>query len=68
VIEDVEGCFFDGWSKGTQDYNDFSFPHPVNLGRRLINDVNFKHIPGFQAAYPVESLHFYQNIIFIKKK
>jgi hypothetical protein len=67
-LEDVEGTYWDTWSKGTQDYNDFSFPHPVNLGRRLINDVNVKHIPGFQAAYPIESLHFYQNIIFIKKK
>jgi hypothetical protein len=68
VIEDVEGSFFDGWSKGTLNYNDFDFPHPVNLGRRLINDVNAKYIPNYTPTYQIEEIHFYQNIIFIKKK
>jgi hypothetical protein len=67
VLEDIEGSFWNTWSKGTQDYNDFYFPSPVNLGRKLINEVNKKHIIGFESQYPIESLHFYNNIIFIKK-
>jgi hypothetical protein len=67
VLEDIEGSFWNSWSKGTQDYNDFYFPSPVNLGRKLINEVNKKHIIGFESQYPIESIHFYTNIIFIKK-
>jgi hypothetical protein len=68
IIEDIEGSFFPGWASGTMDYDDFKFPHPVNIGRQLINDVNARYIPNFCAAYPVESIHFHSNIIFINKK
>jgi hypothetical protein len=68
VIEDTETSFWDGWSKGTLYYNDFNFSHPVNLGRRLINDVNAKYIPNYTPSYKIDEIHFYQNIIFIKKK
>lgn len=67
VLEDIEGSFWDTWSKGATDYNNFYFPSPVNLGRKLINEVNKKHIPNFHSQYPIESIHFYNNIIFIKK-
>jgi cephalosporin hydroxylase len=67
VIEDIEGSFWNTWSKGTIDYTDFTFPSPVNLGRKLINDVNKKYIPDYKADYPIESIHFYSNLIFIKK-
>jgi hypothetical protein len=68
VIEDIEGSFFEGWSKGTLDHNDFQFPSPVNLGRRLINDVNCKYMPNYTPTHQIEEIHFYSNIIFIKKK
>ena len=67
VMEDIEGSFWDTWSRGTKDYNDFLFPHPVNLGRQLINDVNAKYIPGYKKQWDVSEIHFHQNIILIRK-
>lgn len=68
IIEDTEGSFADGWSAGTNDYSDYNFPHPVNLVRWLMNDINAKYIPGFTPQYQISELHIYANIVFIKKK
>jgi hypothetical protein len=68
VIEDIEGSYFDGWSNGTLDYHDMDYYHPVNLARHLVNHINVKYIPNCDLDNDVEEIHFYQNIIFIKKK
>lgn len=69
IIEDTETSYSPAeWARGTADSNDFTFPHPVNLGRKLINDINQKYIGNYTPQYEVSEIHFYQNIIFIKKK
>lgn len=69
VVEDIETSFSSAdWCRGTDDYNDFQFPSSVNLGRKLINDVNAKFIGNYTTQHQIESIHFHQNLLIIKKK
>lgn len=71
IIEDIESswCPHNGWAQGTDDSLDMITPTPVNIGRHLVNDINAQYIPGFIQTYPdAESVHFYKNLLVIKKK
>jgi hypothetical protein len=83
VIEDIESSWWDkhGYD-GTPNENDPIFPSTINFCRALINCVNRKHVPiqpdddnmgdypyPFRNLYQeIESMHFYQNMVVIKKK
>jgi hypothetical protein len=68
VLEDVETSYYpEDWAGGTSDCNDFNFRNQVNLGRRLMNDINCKYITNYNRKYEVAEIHCYSNIIFIKK-
>jgi len=72
VIEDLEGSFYpDHGFGGTQNFMDFKAETPINLMRELINCVNEKFLPvefSAESVYKIESIHFYQNIVFVIKK
>lgn len=68
IIEDIESSW---WNEhgfdGDPDYCNLSAATTINFTRMLLNEVNAKHVPGFEKKYGIESMHFYQNIVFIKK-
>lgn len=68
VIEDLESSW---WNEhgfdGEPDYEDFTAETTINFLRALINDVNQKHLPKGEF-YPIESIHFYQNMAVIIKR
>lgn len=71
-IEDIESSW---WNEhgfdGTPDYMNFNADTTINFCRMLTNPVNAKHIPQPHNAmfrYEIESVHFYQNLVIIKKK
>lgn len=71
VIEDIESSWWvDEPFDGTQDFEDLNFPSSINFCRQLINLANTKHLPTkqFENWYKIESLHFYENLVMIKKK
>lgn len=74
VVEDLESSHWqepaaDGTDfKGCADPENFSAATALNFLRWLTIDVNSKHIHQHQQKFPVESIHFYDNIAFIYKK
>jgi 8-demethyl-8-alpha-L-rhamnosyltetracenomycin-C 2'-O-methyltransferase len=73
VVEDLESSFWgvasDGTDfKGCSDHTNLHTYTTMNFLRRLINDVNAKHIKSLTEKYEINSIHFYENIAFIQKK
>jgi hypothetical protein len=74
VWEDLESSWWEDPASdgqkfyGRKDPTDFQFHTAINFLRRLINDVNAKHIADWVKEYDVESISFFQNIAFIVKK
>lgn len=69
VIEDIESSWWDEHGfDGNTDFCNFSAATTINFMRMLLNEVNAKHVPGFQSKYQIDEISFYQNIVFIKKK
>lgn len=70
VIEDVESSWWEAMGfGGTSDPDDFKHPSAINLGRQLLNDLNWQVIPhGEQVRkFDIASVHFYKNLIVIEK-
>jgi hypothetical protein len=74
VTEDIESSWWEEPASdgvryhGCADPNNMTASTTVNLFRRLINDVNARHISGWEAKYGIESIHFFDNIVFVRKK
>jgi hypothetical protein len=73
VIEDTESsyCPADGWAKGCADPYNLNADTVMNLCLRLAISINRKYFStSYGCYYPrdVEFVHFYQNIVIIKKK
>lgn len=67
-VEDIESSWWEEHGfDGCRDMGNYSFPSTVNFFRWLINSVNTKY-NGAQELFPIESIHFYPNLIFIHKK
>lgn len=68
-IEDIESswCPVDGWANGCDEPNNMQAPSSINFFRKLINEINTQFIPHHTQTYPIEFIHFYKNIIVIKK-
>ena len=74
IIEDLESSWWqdiavDGTDfKGCSDPSNFSAATTINFLRTLLNDVNASRIPNYNKAFDIQSLSFYNNIVFIQKK
>lgn len=74
VWEDIESSWWEEPASdgqvyyGCADHKNYDAYTSINFLRWLINDVNAKHIKNYQQHYPVESIHFFNNIVFVKKK
>lgn len=67
-IEDLETSWWkDNEFQGCKDPHDYNYPTAINLIRWLMNDLNKKHIPNFEAKYKVSEIHCYPNLAIIKK-
>lgn len=72
VIEDVESSWWNtNGFDGEPNFLDMHAKTSINFCRELINCINAKHLPAefsAESVYKIESMHFYQNIVFIVKK
>jgi len=71
VIEDTESsyCPADGWAKGCSDPYNFNAETIMDFCFCLATSVNFKYFDPILITYKdIEFVHFYQNIVIIKKK
>lgn len=67
-IEDVESSWWEEHGfQGCKDPEDYKAPTAINLVRWLMNDLNKKHVPNFEARYKVSEIHCYPNLVIIKK-
>lgn len=67
VIEDVESSWWGPDFGGCDDATNYTANTTINLARKLINDVNSKYCK-VKDPYPIESIHFFSNIVFIVKR
>lgn len=74
VWEDLESSWWEETASdgqkfyGCQDPLNLQANTAINFLRRLINDVNAKHIAGWVKEHDVDSVSFFENIAFIRKK
>lgn len=72
VVEDVESSWWNtNGFDGEPNFLDMHAKTSINFCRELINCINAKHLPAefsAESVYKIESMHFYQNIVFIVKK
>ena len=74
VTEDLESSFWEEPASDGVEYFGCSDPYnmtaatALNLFRKLCGDVNQKHFIGPYITNPIESIHFYENIVFLKKR
>ena len=67
-VEDIESSWWEEHGfDGCRDLGNLSFPSTVNFFRNLITGVNQKY-NNAPNQYGIESIHFYENLIFIHKK
>lgn len=68
IIEDIETSWWEEHGfDGCKDRHNLNAETTINFARRLLDCVNEKHLPS-KAEYPIESMHFYQNIVIFHKK
>lgn len=69
VIEDIESSW---WNEhgfdGESDYTNNAAETTFNFCKKLLLEVNAKHVPNFKKRYEIDSIHFYQNMVVIVKK
>lgn len=74
VWEDLESSWWEAPASdgqkfyGCSDALNFQANTSINFLRRLVNDVNAKHIAEWIKEYDVQSVSFFENIAFIRKK
>lgn len=69
VIEDIESSWWeDHGFDGDKNFKNMHSKTTVNFCRALVNEVNAKHIPDNLNPVPIDSIHFYQNMVVIIKK
>lgn len=67
-VEDIESSWWEEHGfDGCRNLQNMEMDTTVNYFRRLVNHVNEKY-NSFPNAWPIESIHFYPNLIFIHKK
>ena len=68
VIEDIESSW---WNEhgfdGEPNPTNLEARTTINFCRMLLNQVNVKHIKGLNNNFPIDSMHFYNNMVVIKK-
>lgn len=74
VLEDLESSWWEKPASDGVEYHGCANPRnfhaetSINLMRECINDVNERHIKGYEPYYPIESIHFFDNIVFVRKR
>lgn len=67
-VEDIETSWWkDNVFDGETDLHNLEANTTINFFRRLLLDVNHKYIYDYTPKYDIEFIHFYPNLIVIKK-
>lgn len=67
-VEDIESSWWEEHGfDGCRDLSNLTFRSTVNFFRGLITDLNQKY-NNAPNPFGIESIHFYENLIFIHKK
>jgi hypothetical protein len=67
-VEDIESSWWEEHGfDGCRDLNNLIFRSSVNYFRSLVTDINSKY-NNAPNPFGIESIHFYENLIFIHKK
>lgn len=71
AVEDTHTSYWEDMG-GSVEVNDLTVSTTINYFKRLVDDIHYIHIPGFEVKPWVkdqlQSIHFYDKQIFIMKK